>query len=180
MKMNKKEEKLCRFLVTNKIADRDLTLDFDEGILMYKDFEWDLNSKYTEVEVKEYDEIYEELVIEDCDQYKLTIYWDGTIEVETPEEKELEELRRENSELLYKIEMLEKANKDLANIIKNKSEKSETEITDIDEKDDVIKRFLKSYSIGDLDEAIEHFKSMQDYAKLCNKVYLNTMLTGVR
>lgn len=175
MNMNKKEEKLCRFLIENKVSDRDLTLDFDEGILIYKDFEWDLNSKYTEVEVKEYDEIYEELVIEDCDQYKLTIYWDGTIEVETPgDETELEELRRENSELLYKIEMLEKANKDLADIIKNKSE------TDIAEKDDVIKRFLKSYSIGDLDEAIEHFKSIQDYAKLCNKVYLNTMLTGVR
>ena len=173
--MNKKEEKLCRFLVTNKIANKDLILDFDEGILMYKDFEWDLNSKYTEVEVKEYDEIYEELVIEDCDQYKLTIYWDGTIEVETPgDETELEELRRENSELLYKIEMLEKANKDLANIIKNKSE------TDIDEKDDVIKRFLKSYGAGDLDTAIEHFKSIQEYADLCNKVYLNTMLTEVR
>ena len=73
--------------------------------------------------------------------------------------------------------MLEEANKGLADIIKNKTDKSET---DIAEKDDVIKRFLKSYSIGDLDEAIEHFKSMQDYAKLCNKVYLNTMLTGVR
>lgn len=120
--MNNNLEKLCRFLITNKIADRDLTLDFDEGILMYKDFEWDLNSKYTEVEVKEY----EELVIEDCDQYKLTIYWDGTIEVETPgDETELEELRRENSKLLYKIEMLEKANKDLANIIKNKTDKAE-------------------------------------------------------
>ena len=95
-------------------------------------------------------------------------------------EKELEELRRENSELLYKIEMLEKANKDLANIIKNKSEKSETDITDIAEKDDVIKRFLKSYGVGDLDEVIEHFKSMKEYAKLCNKVYLNTMLTVVR
>lgn len=179
--MNKKEEKLCRFLATNKIANKDLTLDFDEGILMYKDFEWDLNSKYTEVEVNEYEEIYEELVIEDCDQYKLTIYWDGTIEVETPDEKtELEELRRENSELLYKIEMLEEANKDLANIIKNKSEKSETDITDIAEKDDVIKRFLKSYGVGDLDEVIEHFKSMKEYAKLCNKVYLNTMLTVVR
>ena len=175
MNMNNNLEKLCRFLVTNKIADRDLTLDFDEGILMYKDFEWDLNSKYTEVEVKEYDEIYEELVIEDCDQYKLIIDCYGHLEVETPDEKtELEELRRENSELLYKIEMLEEANKDLADIIKNKSDKSET---DIDEKDDVIKRFLKSYSIGDLDEAIEHFKSIQDYAKLCNKVYLNT---GVR
>ena len=178
MKMNKKEEKLCRFLATNKIANKDLTLDFDEGILMYKDFEWDLNSKYTEVEVNEYEEIYEELVIEDCDQYKLTIYWDGTIEVETPDEKtELEELRRENSELLYKIEMLEEANKDLADIIKNKTDKSET---DIAEKDDVIKRFLKSYGVGDLDEVIEHFKSMKEYAKLCNKVYLNTMLTVVR
>lgn len=33
---------------------------------------------------------------------------------------------------------------------------------------------------GDLDEAIEHFKSMKEYADLCNKVYLNTMLTVVR
>ena len=108
MKMNKKEEKLCRFLVTNKIADRDLTLDFDEGILMYKDFEWDLNSKYTEVEVNEYEEIYEELVIEDCDQYKLIIDWDGSLEVETPEEefnkdeyiKELERLVAKQSTLI--------------------------------------------------------------------------------
>lgn len=154
---------------------------FDENLVIYKDFEWDLNSKYTEVEVKDYEEEYEELVIEDCDGYKLKIDWDGSLEVETPgDETELEELRRENSELLYKIEMLEEANKDLANIIKNKSEKSETEITDIVEKHDVIKRFLKSYSIGDLDEAIEHFKSMKEYADLCNKVYLNTMLTGVR
>lgn len=170
--MNKKEEKVCRFLVTNKIANKDLTLDFDEGILIYKDFEWDLNSKYTEVEVNEYDGEYEELLVEDCDQYKLIIDCYGHLEVETPEETELEELRRENSELLYKIEMLEKANKDLANIINNKTDKAE--------KDDVIKRFLKSYGVGDLDEAIEHFKSIQDYAKLCNKVYLNTMLTGVR
>lgn len=177
--MNNNLEKVCRFLVTNKIANKDLTLDFNEGILMYKDFEWDLNSKYTEV--KDYDGEYEELVIEDCDKYKLIINCYGSLEVETPDdETELEELRRENSELLYKIEMLEKANKDLANIIKNKSEKSETEITDIDEKDDVIKRFLKSYGAGDLDEAIEHFKSMKEYADLCNKVYLNTMLTEVR
>ena len=173
-RMNKRLEKLCRFLVTNSIANKDLVVGFDENLVIYKDFEWDLNSKYTEVEVNEYEEEYEELVIEDCDQYKLTIYWDGTIEVETPEEKELEELRRENSELLYKIEMLEEANKGLADIIKNKSE------TDIAEKDDVIKRFLKSYGAGDLDEAIEHFKSMKEYADLCNKVYLNTMLTGVR
>ena len=173
--MNNNLEKVCRFLIENKVSDKDLIVGFDENLVIYKDFEWDLNSKYTEVEVKEYDEIYEELVIEDCDQYKLTIYWDGTIEVETPgDETELEELRRENSELLYKIEMLEEANKDLADIIKNKSE------TDIAEKDDVIKRFLKSCGEGDLDEAIEHFKSMKEYADLCNKVYLNTMLTGVR
>ena len=168
MKMNNNLEKVCRFLIENKVSDKDLIVGFDENLVIYKDFEW-------EVEVKEYDEIYEELVIEDCDQYKLTIYWDGTIEVETPgDETELEELRRENSELLYKIEMLEEANKDLADIIKNKSE------TDIAEKDDVIKRFLKSCGEGDLDEAIEHFKSMKEYADLCNKVYLNTMLTGVR
>lgn len=179
-RMNKRLEKLCRFLVTNSIANKDLVVGFDENLVIYKDFEWDLNSKYTEVEVNEYEEEYEELVIEDCDQYKLIIDCYGHIEVETPEEKELEELRRENSELLYKIEMLEKANKDLANIIKNKSEKSETDITDIAEKDDVIKRFLKSYGVGDLDEVIEHFKSMKEYAKLCNKVYLNTMLTVVR
>lgn len=69
---------------------------------------------------------------------KLIIDCYGHLEVETPgDETELEELRRENSKLLYKIEMLEEANKDLANIINNK--------TDIAEKDDVIKRFLKSY-----------------------------------
>lgn len=164
MKMNNNLEKVCRFLIENKIANKDLIVGFDENLVIYKDFEWDLNSKYTEVEVNEYEEEYEELVIEDCDQYKLTIYWDGTIEVETPEEKELEELRRENSELLYKIEMLEEANKGLADIIKNKTDKSET---DIAEKDDVIKRFLKSYSIGDLDEAIEHFKSIQEYVNSC-------------
>lgn len=84
MKMNKKEEKLCRFLVTNKIIDEDLTLDFDEGILIYKNFEWDLNSKYTEVEVNEYEEEYEELLVEDCDGYKLKIGCYGDLEVETP------------------------------------------------------------------------------------------------
>ena len=106
--MNKKEEKVCRFLVTNKIANKDLTLDFNEGILMYKDFEWDLNSKYTEVEVREY----EELVIEDCDQYKLIIDWDGTIEVETPEEKEGSWLSLE--EAIGEIDRLLEVNKDLA------------------------------------------------------------------
>lgn len=169
--MNNNLEKVCRFLVTNSIANKDLVVGFDENLVIYKDYEWDLERD--EVEISEFD--CAKLKITDVDEYKLTIFEDGTIEVETPDEKtELEELRRENSELLYKIEMLEKANKDLANIIKNKSEK------DIAEKDDVIKRFLKSYSIGDLDEAIEHFKSMKEYADLCNKVYLNTMLTEVR
>ena len=162
MKMNKKEEKLCRFLVTNKIADRDLTLDFDEGILMYKDFEWDLNSKYTEVEVREY----EELVIEDCDQYKLIIDWDGTIEVETPEEKEGSWLSLE--EAIGEIDRLLEVNKDLA------------KKCELLEQTNKIDKFLKSYGVGDLDEAIENFKSMKEYADLCNKVYLNKMLTGVR
>lgn len=145
MKMNNNLEKVCRFLIENKIADRDLTLDFDEGILIYKDFEWDLERDKVEIsDFRPFD--CAKLKITDVDEYKLTIFEDGTIEVETPDEKtELEELRRENSELLYKIEMLEKANKDLANIIKNKSEKSETEITDIVEKDDVIKRFLLKF-----------------------------------
>ena len=143
--MNNNLEKVCRFLIENKIADRDLTLDFDEGILIYKDFEWDLERDKVEIsDFRPFD--CAKLKITDVDEYKLTIFEDGTIEVETPDEKtELEELRRENSKLLYKIEMLEKANKDLANIIKNKSEKSETEITDTDEKDDVIKRFLLKF-----------------------------------
>ena len=159
--MNNNLEKVCRFL-TNKIANKDLTLDFDEGILIYKDFEWDLNSKYTEVEVKEYDEIYEELVIEDCDQYKLIIDCYGTIEAETPDnETELEELRRENSELLYKIEMLEEANKDLANIIKNKSE---TEITDTDE----------------FKALLENLKFIEENVDLFNGIYVDIPKIEVR
>ena len=142
MKMNNNLEKVCRFLVTNSIANKDLVVGFDENLVKYKEFEWDLERD--EVEISEFD--CAKLKITDVDEYKLTIFEDGTIEVETPDEKtELEELRRENSKLLYKIEMLEKANKDLANIIKNKSEKSETEITDTDEKDDVIKRFLLKF-----------------------------------
>ena len=170
MKMNKKEEKLCRFLVTNKIADRDLTLDFDEGILMYKDFEWDLNSKYTEVEVKEYEEEYEELVIEDCDQYKLIIDCYGHLEVETPgDETELEELRRENSKLLYKIEMLEEANKDLANIINNK--------TDIAEKDDVIKKYIDTDEFKAL---LENLKFIEENVDLFNGIYVDIPKIEVR
>lgn len=173
--MNKKEEKLCRFLVTNKIADRDLTLDFDEGILMYKDFEWDLNSKYTEVEVKDYDREYEELVIEDCDKYKLIINCYGSLEVETPgDETELEELRRENSELLYKIEMLEEANKDLANIIKNKTDKSET---DIAEKDDVIKKYIDTDEFKAL---LENLKFIEENVDLFNGIYVDIPKIEVR
>lgn len=97
--MNKNLEKVCRFLVENKIADKDLIVDFEYGILMYKDFEWDLNSKYTEVEVNEYEEEYEELLLEDCDGYKLKIDWDGTIEVETPN-NEAEEIESDIKALL--------------------------------------------------------------------------------
>lgn len=163
--MNNNLEKVCRFL-TNKIANKDLTLDFDEGILIYKDFEWDLNSKYTEVEVKEYDEIYEELVIEDCDQYKLIIDCYGHIEVETPEEKEGSWLSLE--EAIGEIDRLLEVNKDLA------------KRCELLEQTNKIDKILKSYGAGDFDEVIEHFKSMKEYADLCNKVYLNTMLTGVR
>ena len=156
--MNKKEEKLCRFLVTNKIADRDLTLDFDEGILMYKDFEWDLNSKYTEVEVNEYEEEYEELVIEDCDQYKLIIDCYGHLEVETPEEKEGSWLSLE--EAIGEIDRLLEVNKDLA------------KRCELLEQTNKINKFLKSYGAGDLDEAIEHFKFIQENADLFNKIYI--------
>lgn len=97
--MNKNLEKVCRFLVENKIADKDLIVDFEYGLLMYKDFEWDLNSICTEVEVNKYEEEYEELIIEDCDQYKLTIDWDGTIEVETPSD-EAEEIDSDIKALL--------------------------------------------------------------------------------
>ena len=174
--MNKKEEKVCRFLVTNKIANKDLTLDFDEGILMYKDFEWDLNSKYTEV--KDYDGEYEELVIEDCDKYKLIINCYGSLEVETPDdETELEELRRENSELLYKIEMLEEANKDLANIINNKTDKSEIEITDIAEKDDVIKKYIDTDEFKAL---LENLKFIEENVDLFNGIYVDIPKIEVR
>lgn len=174
--MNKKEEKVCRFLVTNKIANKDLTLDFNEGILMYKDFEWDLNSKYTEV--KDYDGEYEELVIEDCDKYKLIINCYGSLEVETPDdETELEELRRENSELLYKIEMLEEANKDLANIINNKTDKSEIEITDIAEKDDVIKKYIDTDKFKAL---LENLKFIEENVDLFNGIYVDIPKIEVR
>jgi hypothetical protein len=83
--MNKKLEKLCRFLIENKVSDKDLIVGFDENLVIYKDFEWDLNSKYTEIEVKDYDGEYEELLVEDCDGYKLKIGCYGDLEVETPD-----------------------------------------------------------------------------------------------
>ncbi|WP_297711981.1 hypothetical protein [Clostridium sp.] len=178
MNMNNNFSKLCRFLIGNTVSDKDLVVGFDENLVIYKDFEWDLNSKYTEVEVNEYEEEYEELVIEDCDGYKLIIDCYGHIEVETPEDKtELEELRRENSELLYKIEMLEEANKDLANIIKNKSEKSETEITDTDEKDDVIKKYIDTDEFKAL---LENLKFIEENVDLFNGIYVDIPKIEVR
>ena len=147
--MNKNLEKVCKYLIENRIANEDLFVDFDEEILMYKEFEWDLNSQFTEVEVKNYGEEYSELVIEDCDQYKLTIDCYCQIEIETPkdDESELEELRRENSKLLYKIEMLEETNKDLANIINKRAEESENKrrIKALEEEEnmEIILSFLK-------------------------------------
>lgn len=162
--MNNNLEKVCRFLVTNKIANKDLVVGFDENLVIYKDFEWDLERD--EVEISDFRPFdCAKLKITDIDGYKLTIFEDGTIEVETPEEEgswlsleeaidEIDRLLEVNKDLTKRCELLEQTNK--------------------------IDKFLKSYSIGDLDEAIEHFKSIQDYAKLCNKVYLNTMLTEVR
>lgn len=169
--MNNNLEKLCRFLVTNSIANKDLVVGFDENLVIYKDYEWDLERD--EVEISDFRPFdCAKLKITDVDEYKLTIFEDGTIEVETPEERtELEELRRENSELLYKIEMLEKANKDLANIIKNKSE------TDMAEKDDVIKRYIDTDEFKAL---LENFKSIQEYADLFTKIYVDIPKIGVR
>lgn len=117
--MNKNLGKVCRFLVENKIADKDLTLDFDERILMYKDFEWDLNSEYIEVEVKDYDGEYEELLIEDCDQYKLTIDCYGHIEVETPEDEAEEEFNKD--EYIKELEQLVAKQSALIKLLKNGS-----------------------------------------------------------
>mgnify|MGYP004541530759 CR=1 FL=1 len=96
----------------------------------------------------------------------MTIFEDGSIEVETPEEKEGSWLSLE--EAIDEIDRLLEVNKDLA------------KRCELLEQTNKIDKFLKSYGVGNLGEAIEHFKSIQDYAKLCNKVYLNTMLTGVR
>ena len=73
--------------------------------------------------------------------------------------------------------MLEKANKDLANIIKNKSEKSETEITDIDEKDDVIKKYIDTDEFKAL---LENLKFIEENVDLFNGIYVDIPKIEVR
>lgn len=148
--MNKNLEKVCKYLIENKIADEDLFVDFNENLLMYKEFEWDLNSEFTEVEVKNYDGEYKELVIEDCDNYKLIIDFYGQIELETPEEEatgEIDRLLEVNKELAKRCELLEQMN-----------------------------QLFKSYT----KEELENWKSMKEYADLHSRVYLNEILAGVR
>lgn len=165
MKMNNNLEKLCRFLIENKIVNEDLVVGFEENLVIYKEFEWDLERD--EVEISDFRPFdCAKLKITDVDEYKLTIFEDGTIEVETPEEKEGSWLSLE--EAIDEIDRLLEVNKDLA------------KRCELLEQTNKINKFLKSYGAGDLDEAIEHFKSMKEYADLCNKVYLNAMLTGVR
>jgi hypothetical protein len=163
--MNNNLEKLCRFLIGNRVSDKDLVVGFDENLVIYKDYEWDLERD--EVEISDFRPFdCAKLKITDIDEYKLTIFEDGSIEVETPEEKEGSWLSLE--EAIDEIDRLLEVNKDLA------------KRCELLEQTNKIDKFLKSYGVGNLGEAIEHFKSIQDYAKLCNKVYLNTMLTGVR
>lgn len=163
--MNNNLEKVCRFLVTNSITNKDLVVGFDENLVIYKDYEWDLERD--EVEISDFRPFdCAKLKITDIDEYKLTIFEDGSIEVETPEEKEGSWLSLE--EAIDEIDRLLEVNKDLA------------KRCELLEQTNKINKFLKSYGAGDLDEAIEHFKSMKEYADLCNKVYLNAMLTGVR
>ena len=92
--MNNNLEKLCRFLVTNSIANKDLVVGFDENLVIYKDYEWDLERD--EVEISDFRPFdCAKLKITDVDEYKLTILEDGTIEVETPDdETELEEVQQ--------------------------------------------------------------------------------------
>lgn len=175
--MNNNLEKVCRFLVTNSITNKDLVVGFDENLVIYKDYEWDLERD--EVEISDFRPFdCAKLKITDIDEYKLTIFEDGSIEVETPDdETELEELRRENSELLYKIEMLEEANKDLANIINNKTDKSEIEITDIAEKDDVIKKYIDTDEFKAL---LENLKFIEENVDLFNGIYVDIPKIEVR
>ena len=61
---NNNLEKVCRFLVTNKIANKDLVVGFDENLVIYKDFEWDLERD--EVEISDFRPF-------DCAKLKITI-----------------------------------------------------------------------------------------------------------
>lgn len=121
MKMNNNLEKVCRFLVTNKIANKDLVVGFDENLVIYKDFEWDLERD--EVEISDFRQFdCSKLKITDIDGYKLTIFKDGSIEVETPEEEgswlsleeaidEIDRLLEVNKDLAKRCELLEQTNK---------------------------------------------------------------------
>lgn len=109
--MNNNLEKVCRFLVTNSIANKDLVVGFDENLVIYKDYEWDLERD--EVEISDFRPFdCAKLKITDIDEYKLTIFEDGTIEVETPGEKEGSWLSLE--EAVGEIDRLLEVNKDLA------------------------------------------------------------------
>lgn len=62
-------------------------------------------------------------------------------------------------------------------IIKNKSEKSETEITDIDEKDDVIKKYIDTDEFKAL---LENLKFIEENVDLFNGIYVDIPKIEVR
>ena len=73
--------------------------------------------------------------------------------------------------------MLEEANKDLANIINNKIDKSEIEITDIAEKDDVIKKYIDTDEFKAL---LENLKFIEENVDLFNGIYVDIPKIEVR
>ena len=73
--------------------------------------------------------------------------------------------------------MLEEANKDLANIINNKTDKSEIEITDIAEKDDVIKKYIDTDEFKAL---LENLKFIEENVDLFNGIYVDIPKIEVR
>ena len=133
MNMNNNLEKLCRFLIGNRVSDKDLVVGFDENLVIYKDYEWDLERD--EVEISDFRPFdCAKLKITDIDEYKLTIFEDGSIEVETPEEKEGSWLSLE--EAIDEIDRLLEVNKDLA------------KRCELLEQTNKIDKFLKSYGVG--------------------------------
>ncbi len=81
MKMNNNLEKVCRFLIENKIADEDLIVGFEENLVIYKDYEWDLERD--EVKVLNFEALEGgKLEITDIYGYKLIIFNDGRIEID--------------------------------------------------------------------------------------------------